>query len=98
MSYNHTTVGSEAFDAFMKALEVLNVTVEVPAPSRTPDGTLLRKALFTTYTRRRTPRDMVVEEYLSVDDRDCDGISRVAIEVYPRDNRPDLEARCQIIN
>lgn len=41
-------------------------------------------------------RKMVVEEYLAVDDRDCDGTSVIAIEVYPEGERPDLESQTQV--
>lgn len=41
-------------------------------------------------------QNMVAEEYLAVEDHDCDGQSRVAIEVYPEGKRPDLESRVQV--
>ncbi len=41
-------------------------------------------------------RKMAVEEYLAVDDRDCDGTSVIAIEVYPEGERPDLESQTQV--
>lgn len=33
---------------------------------------------------------MVIEEYLSIDDGDCDGSSRVSVEVYREGERPYL--------
>lgn len=38
-----------------------------------------------------------VEEYVAVDNLDYEGVSRVAIEVYPDGERPNLESRCEVI-
>jgi hypothetical protein len=34
---------------------------------------------------------MICEEYLAVDDQDCDGASAVAIVVYEQGHRPELK-------
>lgn len=52
----------------------------------------LRICRFTTPDGQK----MVAEEYLAVDDQDCDGTSVVSIEVYPEGKRPDLESRVQV--
>lgn len=49
----------------------------------------LRVARFTTVSGK----PMVVEEYLTVDDQDCDGTSIVGIAVYAEGERPELEAQ-----
>ncbi len=101
MSYNHRTKGNEQFDAFVRALQLQGTRPEVEELEKVVDiggpygnGGHLRKATF------RLPgcdSGMVVEEYLSVEDQDCDGISRIAIEVYREEERPDLESRVQVL-
>ncbi|MBI2639337.1 MAG: hypothetical protein HYW90_00380 [Candidatus Sungbacteria bacterium] len=69
-------------------------------------GRKLRRTTFMAPRKRSTSgfnakqlgnmQMLVVEEYLAVDDHDDDGISRVAIEVYPYGHRPNLEGRCTI--
>lgn len=101
MSYNHRTVGNEQFDAFLRALRLYGVKPKVEELETAVDiggpfgpGGHLRKATFQLPGRKTV---MVVEEYLSVNNQDCDGISQIAIEVYPKGKRPNLESRTQII-
>lgn len=54
----------------------------------------LRIARWTTPNGRK----MVVEEYLAVEDHDCDGESSVDIAVYEKGQRPDLESRKEILD
>lgn len=101
MSYNHRTEGSEQLDAFLHALQLLGIKPEVKELEKTfdiggyDDDKHMRKATFRLPGRKSK---MVVEEYLSMDDHDCDGISRIAIEVYPESKRPDLESRVQVLD
>ncbi len=101
MSYDHRTEGNEQFDAFVRALELLGVKPEVEELEKVVDiggpygpGGNLRKA---TFRRPRRKLVEVVEEYISVEDRGCDGVSRIAIEVYPEGERPDLESRVKVL-
>lgn len=106
----HTTVGFEAFDAFLRALNIIGTPVstvnECEETGARTGGRRLRWTVFGAphQTRKRSVRRplssmqlMIVEEYLAVDDRMHDGISRIAIEVYPTGQRPDLESRCEVI-
>ena len=101
MSYNHRTEGNEQFDAFVRALQLQGIKPEVEELEKVVDigGPFgddghLRKATFRLYGHKTA---MVLEEYISVEDHDCDGISRIAIEVYLEGERPDLESRVQTI-
>ena len=100
MSWNHTTVGFEKFDGFMQALQVSGVTPKIEELERAVDaGTFadLRHLRKATFRRKGRKRQMVVEEYLAINDCDCDGISAVDIEVYQKGHRPNLEALCQVL-
>lgn len=104
MSYDHRTEGNEQFDAFLRALQLVGIRPRVEELEKPVDiggqfgpGGHLRKATFRIPDRRKGLELMAVEEYLSVDNPDCDGISRIAIEVYPEGKRPDLESRVEIL-
>jgi hypothetical protein len=101
MSYNHQTVGFEAFDTFIQALELLDVeTKQWELPFKVYDVGYEQETKHlraATFTHPKSNRKMVVEEYLLIEDQDCDGTSRVAIEVYEDCHRPNLEARRQVI-
>ena len=99
MSYNHTTVGFEAFDAFIKSLRLQGIKPKVKETSKVVDLGLeedSRHLRTATFRRPGHKRVMVVEEYLAIQDNDCDGLSRVAIETYEDGKRPDLEKRLQV--
>lgn len=81
MSYSWTCEGS-GFSAFKQALELMGVPLEFIELERSEQA-----ILFTAANGRR----MVAEEYLSVDDGDCDGTSRYDFVVYREGQRPELE-------
>jgi hypothetical protein len=78
MSWNHRTIGS-GVSAFLEALRIVGVPIE--------EGE--HGIVFTTPDGRQ----MVAEEYLSVDDGDCDGTSEYSCVVYELGQRPMLYTR-----
>ncbi len=95
MSWNHGTYGWEKYESFVQALDVLGIayTEEFKDEEYSRGSDLygdgpqkLRIARFTDTSER----NMVCEEYLSVQDCDCDGSSQVAIAVYEQGQQPEL--------
>lgn len=78
MSWNHQTIGDGA-SGFLEALRIVGVPFE--------EGE--HGYVFTTLDGRQ----MVAEEYLSVDDGDCDGTSVCSYVVYELGQRPELYTR-----
>ena len=91
MSYTHTAGGWESYEAVTKTLKSLGITYQEKLRdkvlSRGHAGSQnLRVATFTA----PNGKVMVAEEYLAVDDGDCDGQSRVDVSVFEQGNRPQL--------
>lgn len=96
MSWDHGTYGFETFEELVKALPALGATSIVEHLSEESyvrgsdaysDSTqALRTATFVTCQGLK----QVIEEYLSVDDGDCDGSSRISVAIYPDGERPIL--------
>lgn len=103
MGYDHRTVGFEEFDQFLsrkpetvfRKEELGDFIVTdfcahnstcgyIPEDQECPHKRRLRRATFTDPGKK----PMVVEEYLRVVDRDCDGTDVVSIMVYPLGKRP----------
>ncbi|GEM_PF-7065122 len=99
MSWDHRTVG-DAYNTALTLLEQLDIHyVELYREWRTghsiwEDGRRIRKAAF---VHPRTGQHMLLEEYVGVRDYDCDGVTQLAIEVYPVGHRPDIESRTQVL-
>lgn len=99
MSYDHTTCCFEAFDAAIRTLRFLSIYPKVEHLDKQVDvgfgdKVALRKATF------RIPWNgevKVVEEYLAVQDCDCDGTDLVEVAVYDEGKRPDLESLLKVI-
>jgi len=91
MSYDAITLGFEAFDGFVKGLEIAGTGVIVVEDSvrLAPDGRSLRKAHF----KAANGRKMIAEEYVAFLSYDCDGVSTVELAIYRESNRPNLESR-----
>jgi hypothetical protein len=106
MGYDHRTVGFEEFDLFlsrkpetvfrMKEFGDFIVTDYaahnsncgyIPDDKECPHKRRLRLAVFNDPGKETT----VVEEYVRVVDRDCDGTDVVSVVVYPLGKRPDLK-------
>lgn len=79
MSYNHITVGQEALDAVKTTLSAIGMTWSELPPTkiRTSHGELELRAIFT----EAHGVEVAFEEYLEVDDDDCDGVSSVNVRV-----------------
>lgn len=97
MGWDHRTVGDE-YNTALALFERLGIHyVELHREWRTghhiwEDGCRIRKVAF---VHPRTGQHMLLEEYVGVRDYDCDGVTRLGIEVYPVGHRPDLESRTQ---
>jgi hypothetical protein len=113
MSYDHSTVGWEKYEAYVQALRDAGISVhEIPdfilndfgqeayirgseaehnefcEPGvECPHIQPCRLAHFTTIDGK----SMVVEEWIRVRDRDCDGVDVIDIAVYPQGQRPELQ-------
>lgn len=94
MSWSHQTVGWDKFEAFVLALRKAGIVVleEEKAEVLTRGFDLDdRKAhLRIAYFKTKRGKRMVVEEWLQVEDRDCDGTSVVDIAIYAYGRRPSL--------
>ena len=100
MSWNHTTVGFDTFNGFIRALRLFGITPKVEEILGVVDvGPYGAKRNFQRATFRLPGRKHrnIVEEYLAVKDCDCDGVSCVNIAVYPEGKRPNLEALCEVL-
>ncbi len=95
MGWDHRTVGTAYGEALALFARLGIHYVELRKEWRTghhiwEDGCLIRKAAF---VHPRSGQHMLIEEYVAVRDYDCDGVTRLAAEVYPVGQRPDLESR-----
>ncbi len=94
MSWDHGTFGWESYEAVTNALTAMGLSFEETLQDmsrsrghdRSAEPQRLRVATFTG----PNGKVMVAEEYLAVDDGDCDGQSRVDVSVYEQGNRPQL--------
>ena len=95
MSWNHGTYGWEKYESFLQGLSVAGIAYTEGLKDETHsrgsdlygDGHQhLRIARFTDAAGKQ----MVCEEYLAIDDQDCDGSSQVDISVYEQGQRPEL--------
>ncbi|MCX6744774.1 MAG: hypothetical protein NTX82_04585 [Candidatus Parcubacteria bacterium] len=99
MSYNHEYRGWEQYEQYCNGLRLQGISVQEDHPGELEfQGRVayergpkyhshpqrLRMAHFTTKEGSR----MVVEEWLAVDDQDCDGRSIIGLLVYPENLRP----------
>ena len=97
MGWDHRTVGDEYEQAIKLFCRLGIHFVELKKEWRVggevyEDSHPIRKAAF---VHPRTGQHMLLEEYVGVRDYDCDGVTRLAVEVYPVGRRPDLESRTQ---
>lgn len=93
MGWDHRTVGDEynAVVTLFARLGIHYVELEKEWRKGHPvweDGQPIRKAAF---VHPLTGKHMLIEEYVATRDFDCDGVTRLGIEVYPVGQRPNLE-------
>jgi hypothetical protein len=97
MGWDHGTYGWDAMDEKIRSLQRKGIpfTVEYGEAvlHRGWDQDGPPQKLRTVKYRNRKSVDMVFEEYLLVDDGDCDGRSVVRTIVYPAGKRPRLHTQ-----
>jgi hypothetical protein len=94
MGWDHGTYGWESYEAVVNGFKTLGISVEETfqelSRSRGRDNGRHRVNLRMATFSAPDGKAMVVEEYLALDDGDCDGMSRVDAVVYEQGNRPEL--------
>lgn len=102
MSWEHGTYGWEAIEQLVHVLGVLRLDCSVEEREsglfRGPDIAEVKQNFrIIRFASHMPNKRWVVEEYLEIDDRDCDGKSKVRYEIYEEGHRPDLEGRLQVL-
>ncbi len=93
MSYNHTTVGFDEFDSFKlnsQAWTWLEEEFGEPFIADYSDPDRKRRLRIAVFCDPSSHELMVAEEWLAVEDHDCDGTDVVKIAVYRLNHRPRL--------
>ena len=94
MSWDHGTYGWEQYESILSALRQRGIAYEEGPESASysrgadvdGESQKLRAARFTN----TDGKSMIVEEYLAVEDNDCDGRDLVGIMVYEEGQKPNL--------
>ena len=102
MSWNHGTYGFDRYEKFVQALDTIGIKYE----ETLKDEVFIRGADFgcccveeicehkqhlrIAKFKNTEGLIMFAEEWLSVDDHDCDGASQIDLAVYEEGNRPEL--------
>lgn len=101
MSWDHRTIGFEAMDAVLEMLKLTSIQhviilkdehVKTGYDYEMKPKVRLRKVVISDQNHKVK----IAEEYLAIDDRDCDGTSCVKTALYPKGRKPRLIT--QVIN
>lgn len=94
MSWDHGTFGWDRYDDILSALWQRKIShveeLKDESYSRGADLDEERQNLRIARFMNTDGKSMVMEEYLAVEDNDCDGRSLVGVVIYEEGHKPDL--------